>query len=396
MEKERTLLEGLLYYTAVTLRYKKLIVIVTVTAAVAVIAFSIVSLKLSPDKSPLPNTYRAYSILILQGENSGGAGSMSSMLSAFGIEGGTGGMNATQIALQVLQSRTFLDEIVDNFGIIKKFDIKKNIKTNSRNYILESSEYIYDRNSGTLTISFTSTDPQFSADVVNREVDLLEEWFINEGGSMQSKQLSTMEKKLGEISLEISKIEAKIKEFQQAYGVLNITEIAQAQSTMLGDLRSQLSQVEMEIRTYSEYSKIEDSALVNLKNRKNILINQIHRIENGYTGSDGRKMPSQKELPELSLKFARLQMNLQLQNQLFQTLSQRYEVTKLAAADSMFRVLEYADVPDVKEGPSRGKLCIMVTLGAFFGSIVLALILNMISGIQKDPDKAEILKGKKP
>jgi len=37
----------------------------------------------------------------------------------------------------------------------------------------------------------------------------------------------------------------------------------------------------------------------------------------------------------------------------------------------------------------------MITFGAFAGSIVLAFLLNIISGIVKDPHKTKILKGEK-
>ncbi|MCK5675367.1 MAG: hypothetical protein KAH95_18440, partial [Spirochaetales bacterium] len=223
-----------------------------------------------------------------------------------------------------------------------------------------------------------------------------EEWFLKEGVTVQSKYLSMMEEKLNELSIEISSIENNIKAFQKEHGVLDIIEIATARSVMLNELRTGLNQVELEISDYSEYSTIEDPALTILKNQRNNIIIQIKRIERGYTGSDGRRMPSQEELPQLSLNFAHMQAELALQTQLYQTLSERYEVTKLAAAEEgVFSILEYAEVPEEKEGPSRGKLSIQVTFGTFAGSIALAFLLNMVSGIFKDPEKTKILKGRK-
>ena len=395
MENERTLLEGLLFYSAILLKYKKLILITTIAAAVLVVIFSIISLKLPPEKSPLPNIYRAYAVVIFQEGRSGAAG-MSSMLSAFGVESVGGSTDSSQLAMQVLRSRPFVDNIVEKFNIIEKFEIEEKYKTNSREVILDNSEYSYNRDSGALTISFTDIDPEFAADLVNYEVSLLEEWFLKEGVTIQSKQISMMEKKLKELSTEISGIEGKIETFQKEHGVLDIIEIATARSVMLNELRTGLNQVELEISDYSEYSTIEDPALTILNNQRNNIIIQIKRIERGYTGSDGRRMPSQEELPQLSLNFAHMQAELALQTQLYLTLSERYEVTKLAAAEEgVFSILEYAEVPEEKESPSRGKLCIMTTFGAFAGSIVLAFLLNMVSGIRKDPDKTKILKGEK-
>ena len=51
---ERTLLEGILYYLGILWRYKWLIFAVTVAAAVGSVIFSIITLRLPPDRSPLP------------------------------------------------------------------------------------------------------------------------------------------------------------------------------------------------------------------------------------------------------------------------------------------------------------------------------------------------------
>ena len=63
---ERTLLESAIYYLSVLLKYKRLIIWVTGLAAIGVVAFSIVTIILPPEKSPLPNIYRAQSVLLLQ------------------------------------------------------------------------------------------------------------------------------------------------------------------------------------------------------------------------------------------------------------------------------------------------------------------------------------------
>ena len=285
---ERTLLEGVLHYIAIILKYKIMIISITIISVVIIVSFSIISLILPPEISPLPNQYRAYAVVVFQ-EGGGGSTGMASMLTAFGVENTTGVVNPSQLAMQVLRSRPFLDRVVDEFSIINKYEIIDKIRTNSRNIILFNSEIDYNRDSGALTISFTDIDPSFASELVNYEVELLEEWFLKEGISLRSQQLSMMEEKIEELNNEISGIEGKIESFQKEHGVLDIMEIAASQSTMLTDLRTRLNQVELEISNYSEYSTIEDPALTILKNQKNTIINQIKRIEEGYTGvMDGK------------------------------------------------------------------------------------------------------------
>lgn len=390
--QERTLLQTLLHYTSILLKYKIMIILITATVAFLSVGFSVISLKLPSERSPLPNYYEAYAVIVFQ--EGGSAAGMSSMLEAFGVESPQGGMSSPQLAMQILRSRSFLDQVVEKFDLINRYNIENNIKNRSRAIVMNSSQYEYIRESGTLTITYTSTDPVLAADIVNYQVALLQEWFLREGVTTRSSQLTLMEEKLEALAGEIEDIEDEIEAFQKEHGVLDILELATSLGTMLTDLRTSLNQVELEISTYTEYSNIEDPALISLRNRQNNIINQIRRIENGYTGSDGRRMPSQAELPQLALDFSHLQANLTLQTQLYRTLSERYEVTKLAVGEAGgFSVLELAEVPEEKAGPSRGKLCIYATFGAFAGSIVLALLINIIRNIIRDPKNKKLIKG---
>ena len=119
---ERTLLEGILHYTGILWRYKWLILIITVVGAVGSVAFSIISLVLPPERSPLPNRYQATSLLLLQrGANeSVSAG----VLASLGIDmpGSSGGFDYGVIALEVLQNRSFLDTVIARNDIIGRIN----------------------------------------------------------------------------------------------------------------------------------------------------------------------------------------------------------------------------------------------------------------------------------
>jgi hypothetical protein len=52
-----------------------------------------------------------------------------------------------------------------------------------------------------------------------------------------------------------------------------------------------------------------------------------------------------------------------------------------------------AEVPDQKSGPSRGMLCVIVTIVAFFASIFLSFALYVIEKISKDPSSIAKLQG---
>jgi len=65
----------------------------------------------------------------------------------------------------------------------------------------------------------------------------------------------------------------------------------------------------------------------------------------------------------------------------------------MASETPMFQVLELAEAPDRKSSPSRGLICIIVSLAAGFFSVFLAFALNAISNIRKDPEAMAKLRG---
>jgi uncharacterized protein involved in exopolysaccharide biosynthesis len=84
-------------------------------------------------------------------------------------------------------------------------------------------------------------------------------------------------------------------------------------------------------------------------------------------------------------------MELNAQQQIYTQLKVQLELTYAAIASEtpIFQVLETAKVPDLKSSPSRGIICIIVTLGAFFFSVFLAFVLTVLENIRNDPEAME-------
>ena len=127
--------------------------------------------------------------------------------------------------------------------------------------------------------------------------------------------------------------------------------------------------------------------------------NEIKRLEN-----DNQKLGNSINLgrglaggESYALEATRIKLELEAQKAVYTQLKTQYELVKvkMASESPIFQILENAEIPEQKAGPSRGKLCIIVTFVAFFFSICLAFILNAISAIKKDPTAMAKLHGAK-
>ena len=104
--------------------------------------------------------------------------------------------------------------------------------------------------------------------------------------------------------------------------------------------------------------------------------------------------------PSIVLDSTLLKMELNVQQQIYSQLKAQYESLKvqMASEQPVFQILEYAEVPDRKSGPSRGKLCIIIAFAAFFLSVFMAFALNAVENIKNDSvamDKLQLKKTKK-
>ena len=382
-----TLLATVLRYVAILWRYKWIIISITFLAAAGSLGYAIISLRLPPEQSPLPNWYEANAAL-LQRRFGATQSVTNTVMASLGIRGDTGAMDYGQIAIEVLNSRAFIDRVVESNDLIERFGITSQVRTRSRRAVLQSVRSAFDPRTGILRISYRSTSPEFAAAMVASIVDELLRWFASVGGSDRLLAVETLEEKLAEVEGRIREVEGEIERFQRRYGVLRVEEIAQTQTDLLSGFQAQLLALDLQISNRQEVSRIEnDPELLSLRSQRQSVLNLMHRIRSGYVGTD-QLLPARDQLPALAADFSRLQMDLDIQRRIYQALNEQYEVARLTAdTDPAFAILVPVEVPEEKSGPMRGQLVVTYTMQAFVASVVLALIVHWLTSFFRDPDK---------
>lgn len=315
---------------AVLLRRKWMIIITTAIACIAVVVVCIMSLKLPPEKSFMPNKYTPRAQMLINNKESSsnsiasmlGSSGLGNLASLAGVNVGGGATNSA-LASYLVNSNTIQDEVINKFDLVTRYKIKKSPVTYTRKKLKENLASNFDDKTGVFTISFTDRDPVFAQSVVNYVVDRLEQRFL-------------------EIGVDQNKLAAA-----------NLEENINTSYNRILDLQSQVQKLEQSsYMNYGQSSIVMDSTM--------------------------------------------LKMELEVQEQIYAGLKAQYESLKITMASEqpVFQILEYAEIPDEKSGPSRGKLCIIVAFAAFFLSVFLAFLLNAVENIKKDPQAMAKLKGK--
>jgi uncharacterized protein involved in exopolysaccharide biosynthesis len=318
---------------AVLWRRKAFIITIVVIAMIGVVAYSVLSLILPPEKSFLPNQYTPSAHMLINNQSSSGGG-ISSMLNSSGLGGlaALAGLNLSagqtysQLAIYLVGTNTLLDMVADEFDLIARYNIQKSPRAESRKALKKVLTAEFDSASGVFSIGFTDIDPVFAQSVVNFTVDYLERRF-------------------NELGLDKNKIEKENLE-------INIA------------------------NTYKEIQRLEQEGY-----------DLDRSVARGYAGGGP---------PSITLELNRIQMELGAQREVYTQLKVQYELLKITMASEtpVFQVLELAEVPDQKSGPSRGMICIIVTFAAAFFAVFLAFVLNAIENLRKDPEAMAKLREK--
>jgi hypothetical protein len=150
-EKETTLFDLFLALW----RYKILIIAITITAMVGVVALSVVSLVLPPEESFYPNLYTPRANMLINNTGSQGSG-IAAAINASGLGGlasmagvnVSGGPTFSSLAIYLVYSDTMLDSVVERFDLIARYKIKKYVIANSRKELKKHLKAEYDDASG--------------------------------------------------------------------------------------------------------------------------------------------------------------------------------------------------------------------------------------------------------
>ena len=324
-EEEISLLDLL----AVLLRYRWMIIIVTAVAAVFSVFFSIITIVLPSEKSPLPNQYTAQAELLIS-ESQGGIGQvlassgLSGMASLAGVDLSSSSSNSS-LAQYMLESNVFFDAVAEKFDIARREEITKNVRSATRRVLKKRIKSAFDQKSGVITISCTDTDASFAKDVACFAVEWLELKFDELGLDSNKIQKENLERGIRTSYAEITRIQKEMKK-------LGLAGETGGSAWELPSVTSDSTKLQLELSTQTQV------------------------------------------FAQLSGQYELLKIQMQSESPVFQ-------------------VLQMPDVPDEKSGPGRGKICIIITFAAFFISVFMAFFLNAVRNIKADPGAMKKLSG---
>ena len=205
---------------AVLWQRKKLIITITLIAAIGSVIFSIITIVLPPEISPLPNVYTPKALLLIDNKTS--SGGLSSMMGNMGGLAAIAGVNLpstsniSDLAVFLVGTNTFLDTIVDEFNLIERYEIKRHVRTESRKALRRDLRASFDDKSGVLTINFTDIDPVFAKDIVDFSIELLLNRFDELGLDKNKIEMENLEINITNTFEDIIRLEEETRRLERS------------------------------------------------------------------------------------------------------------------------------------------------------------------------------------
>lgn len=287
---------------------KKYFIIPLAIASVLVVAFCVISIVMSPEKSPLPNKYTGSTKILVRETSSGSSvsSSLASLAALGGVNLGSSKDASNSVLLETLAStNSFKDDIVNKFNLVERYKIEKKEKYNSRKKLDKALSVSMAKDDPVLTVSFTDIDPAFAKEVAEYASELLIKMFYD-------------------VSVDDNTI--NLKNYREAMDA-SFAKIVQYQK---------------------DIQELEQS------------------VSNSYASS----------IPSIMFDVQMKKMELEAEQTIYANFRGQHELLSIQMENepTMLKIIQEAEVPEEKSGPSRAKICIIVDLIVFVGCFVWVFI----------------------
>jgi capsule polysaccharide export protein KpsE/RkpR len=305
------------------------------------------------------------------------SGMMMAAAMASKISGSLGGVagdilgvkSSGDLFIGILRSRTVQDDVITKLDLKKVYGTKQWESTRKR--LTEDTMISEDRKSGIITITVSDRSPQRAAAIAGEYVTELNTVVSHLSTSSAHRERVFLEERLAQVKQDLEKAEKDFSEFASKNGTVDIKEQGRAMVEGAATVEGQLIAAQSELQGLKQIYAENNVRVRSVKARIAELQNQLAQLggkqeiaKDVTTGNSDELYPSIRKLPLLGVPYADLYRRTRVQEAVFESLTQEYELAKVAEAKEIpsVKVLDPPNVPEHKSFPPR---LVIIVLGLF-------------------------------
>lgn len=303
---------------------------------------------------------------------------MTSAISGLSVLRGRFGLaTPSDLYAKILQS----DRVMD--GVIKDCDLMKVYKTKTRwaTYkALSSATDISVTPEGMIIIATTDKSPELAQKMTASYIRNLDELNKSLVMSIGKRNRIFLEKRLQEVEENLKLIEDSLRRFQELHKTISIEKEIEPVLQTVANLKAQIIASEIQLGILRKYATDDNPEVIKINSELAEFNRKLNAIE--YKGDNkhfgvGFSIPF-KQVPTITLEFARLKRDMMIQEKLFTLLTEQYEKAKIQEVKDTptINVLEEPRVPEHKSYPKRSTIVIAVFIISLVMGVIMSFFLN--------------------
>jgi uncharacterized protein involved in exopolysaccharide biosynthesis len=327
----------------------------------------------------IPNRYESVARLMPPDDQSGfglamAAAALSGQASRLqGIAGDLLNVKSTSdLFVGVLTSRTIQDKLIKEFDLKKVYGFRR--MEDTRKALDDHTDTSVHRRSQIITVTVTDKDPHRAAAMCQAYVEELNRVVAEVSTSAARRERIFLEGRLQAVNQDLEAAEKEFSQFASKNTAIDIQEQGKAMLDAAATLQGEFIATRSELEGLKQIFTDNNVRVRAMEARSAELESQLNKL-GGKGESTSLEKPAQndplypsiRKLPLLGVTYADLYRRTKIQEAVFETLTQEYELAKVEEAKEIptVKVLDPANLPDKKSFPPRTLIVLLGTALAF-------------------------------
>lgn len=294
----------------------------------------------------------------------GQLGSMGTLSAASGL----GLKNPADMYVGILQSRTIADSLIDRFHLQAVY--RQKLRMGARTELRDNTEFEAAKD-GLIYIRVKDHDPVEAAGLANAYVEALHTMNSALAIGQASQRRLFYDQQLADERKALAFAEDDLKQTQEKTGLIQLNGQTEMTIRNIATARAEIASREVELGVARTFATDQNPEIIRLQQEIASLNKQLGMLEDAQQ----RMVPGDLQVPsgrvpEAGLAYLRKLREVRYHESLFELLSKQREAASLDEAKSapLIQVVDPAEAPERKSGPSRG----LIVLGCGFAGLLLS------------------------
>jgi len=283
----------------------------------------------------------------------------------------------------ILKSRTVEDRLVERFKLKELY--REKFDEDASKELAQNTGVSEDRKSGIITLTVTDKSRQRAREMAMAYVEELNRLVAELSTSSAHRERVFLEERLTTVKQDLDQASREFSEFSSKSGAIDIKEQGKAMVGAAATLQGQLIAAESQLKGLEQIYTPNNVRVRSIQARITELQKQLERFGGqDATGSStevtelNALYPSLRKLPVLGVRYADLYRKAKIQEVVFETLTQQYELAKVQEAKEIptVKMLDQANLPERRSFPPRILVILMCGSSALLGACVWVLAKN--------------------